>query len=206
MPAPTLATISYAGVPILKGDEAVGVVALYGDRENAFADSDVRLLSTLANAMTRRARERAPLRRDAAPVQGRAAARGRARDHHQRPAGARRRAQHAGDLRRGRRQDPRDLPQRGRRHPDLRPADQPDPLSVRLRGRRSGSRSIPARFGAKGFAAHVLRTRETLVINENVRGGGQEIRQLHDTRHARKRSRRYMCRWSSASRRAGSSA
>jgi GAF domain-containing protein len=44
--------LSYAGVPILKGDEAVGVVALYGDRENAFADSDVRLLSTLANAMT----------------------------------------------------------------------------------------------------------------------------------------------------------
>ena len=52
MPAPALATISYAGVPILKGDEAVGVVALYGDKENAFADSDVRLLSTLANAMT----------------------------------------------------------------------------------------------------------------------------------------------------------
>ena len=36
--------ISYAGVPILKGDEAVGVVALYGDKENAFGDSDVRLL------------------------------------------------------------------------------------------------------------------------------------------------------------------
>ena len=48
----TLATISYAGVPILKGDEAVGVVALYGDRENAFAESDVRLLQTLSNAMT----------------------------------------------------------------------------------------------------------------------------------------------------------
>ncbi len=48
----TLATISYVGVPILKGDEAVGVVALYGDRENAFAESDVRLLQTLSNAMT----------------------------------------------------------------------------------------------------------------------------------------------------------
>src|SRR4029077_19646079 len=43
---------SYVGVPILKGDEAVGVVALYGTKENAFADSDVRLLQTLSNAMT----------------------------------------------------------------------------------------------------------------------------------------------------------
>src|SRR5207244_10686924 len=44
--------LSYAGVPILKGDEAVGVVALYGMNEDAFADSDVRLLQTLSNAMT----------------------------------------------------------------------------------------------------------------------------------------------------------
>ena len=71
----------------------------------------------------RRARERAPLRRDAAPVQGERAARRRARDHQQRAAGARRRAQHAGDLRRRRRQDPRDLPQHGHGHPHLRPAD-----------------------------------------------------------------------------------
>jgi len=50
--AGAVAPVSYAGVPILKGDEAVGVVALYGDRENAFAESDVRLLQTLSNAMT----------------------------------------------------------------------------------------------------------------------------------------------------------
>src|SRR5207248_403158 len=43
---------SYVGVPILKADEAIGVVVLYGEREDAFGDSDVRLLSTLANAMT----------------------------------------------------------------------------------------------------------------------------------------------------------
>ncbi len=43
---------SYVGVPILKGDEVHGVIALYGEKENAFGDSDVRLLQTLANAMT----------------------------------------------------------------------------------------------------------------------------------------------------------
>ena len=39
-------------MPILKGDEALGVIALYGDEENAYSDSDVRLLQTLANAMS----------------------------------------------------------------------------------------------------------------------------------------------------------
>ncbi len=43
---------SYLGVPILKGDEAVGVVALYGEDEDAFGESDMRLLQTLSNAMT----------------------------------------------------------------------------------------------------------------------------------------------------------
>ena len=120
----------------------------------------------------RGARERAPLRRDAAPVQGERAARGRARDHQQRAAGARRRAQHAGDLRRGRRQDPRDLPSGGRGHPHLRPADESDPLSRTLyeNGKR-GSHRVRRRSATTGFAAHVLRTRETLVINENMARG-----------------------------------
>ncbi|HEX9277533.1 MAG TPA: GAF domain-containing protein [Casimicrobiaceae bacterium] len=48
----TTPSASYAGVPILKGEEAHGVIALYSDKENAFSDSDVRLLQTLANAMT----------------------------------------------------------------------------------------------------------------------------------------------------------
>ncbi len=43
---------SYLGVPILKGDEALGVIALYGSEEYAYSDSDVRLLQTLANAMS----------------------------------------------------------------------------------------------------------------------------------------------------------
>jgi GAF domain-containing protein/CheY-like chemotaxis protein/tetratricopeptide (TPR) repeat protein len=43
---------SYLGVPILKGDEAHGVIALYSAKEQGFSDSDVRLLQTLANAMT----------------------------------------------------------------------------------------------------------------------------------------------------------
>jgi GAF domain-containing protein len=43
---------SYLGVPILKGDDAFGVIGLYGERDNAFSESDVRLLQTLANAMS----------------------------------------------------------------------------------------------------------------------------------------------------------
>ncbi|MFI4924115.1 MAG: GAF domain-containing protein, partial [Vicinamibacteria bacterium] len=43
---------AYAGVPILKGDEVLGVVALYAKVEDAYSDSDVHLLSTLANAMS----------------------------------------------------------------------------------------------------------------------------------------------------------
>jgi hypothetical protein len=43
---------SYVGVPILIGDEARGVVALYSREQDAFADSDVRLLTTLATTMS----------------------------------------------------------------------------------------------------------------------------------------------------------
>jgi GAF domain-containing protein/CheY-like chemotaxis protein len=43
---------SYLGVPILKADEPLGVVALYDARTDAFGDSDVHLLSTLANALS----------------------------------------------------------------------------------------------------------------------------------------------------------
>jgi signal transduction histidine kinase/CheY-like chemotaxis protein/2C-methyl-D-erythritol 2,4-cyclodiphosphate synthase len=42
---------SYVGVPILKGDEARGVVALYAVEEDAFDDAAVHLLATLANTM-----------------------------------------------------------------------------------------------------------------------------------------------------------
>ncbi|HEY1328372.1 MAG TPA: GAF domain-containing protein [Casimicrobiaceae bacterium] len=43
---------SYVGVPILKGDEVLGVIALYANHEDAFHDSDVNLLGTLANALS----------------------------------------------------------------------------------------------------------------------------------------------------------
>ncbi|MBS0319991.1 MAG: GAF domain-containing protein, partial [Proteobacteria bacterium] len=42
---------SYLGVPIVRMDEVIGVVALYGDNENAFGDADVKLLTTLSNTM-----------------------------------------------------------------------------------------------------------------------------------------------------------
>jgi len=43
---------SYAGVPILAGEEAVGVIGLGNwDREDAFNESDVQLLTTLASSM-----------------------------------------------------------------------------------------------------------------------------------------------------------
>jgi GAF domain-containing protein len=43
---------SYLGVPIMKGDEALGVVALYHEEEDAFDDAAVHLLTTLANTMS----------------------------------------------------------------------------------------------------------------------------------------------------------
>src|SRR5947209_4513017 len=43
---------SYVGVPILIGEEARGVVAMYSSKQHAFADSDVRLLTTLAATMS----------------------------------------------------------------------------------------------------------------------------------------------------------
>ena len=44
---------SYVGVPLLVGAEVKGVVSLQNvDRENAFSDSDVRLLETLASSMS----------------------------------------------------------------------------------------------------------------------------------------------------------
>ena len=43
---------SYLGVPIMKGDEALGVIALYDDNEDAFDDAAVHLLTTLANTMS----------------------------------------------------------------------------------------------------------------------------------------------------------
>ncbi len=43
---------SYLGVPILKGDVAFGVIALYSAQEEAFTEGEMRLLQTLANSMS----------------------------------------------------------------------------------------------------------------------------------------------------------
>ncbi|HZY45556.1 MAG TPA: GAF domain-containing protein, partial [Anaerolineae bacterium] len=44
---------SYVGVPLISGDEARGVITLSNiDRENAFTDSDLRLLTTLSSSMS----------------------------------------------------------------------------------------------------------------------------------------------------------
>ena len=44
---------SYIGVPLLINNQVRGVISLQNvDRENAFSDSDVRLLTTLANSMS----------------------------------------------------------------------------------------------------------------------------------------------------------
>ncbi|MFA9402598.1 MAG: GAF domain-containing protein [Anaerolineales bacterium] len=46
-------TKSWAGVPMIVGGEVKGVISLqHVDKENAFSDSDVRLLGTLANSMS----------------------------------------------------------------------------------------------------------------------------------------------------------
>ncbi len=44
--------LSYLGVPILAGDQAFGVIALYGAYEDQFNESSVNLLTTLANSMS----------------------------------------------------------------------------------------------------------------------------------------------------------
>ncbi len=43
---------SYLGVPILSGDEALGVIALYGHDENEFGEPSIHLLMTLASSMS----------------------------------------------------------------------------------------------------------------------------------------------------------
>jgi len=51
-PTAPLLTGSYLGAPILKGDDALGVIALYSKDTDAYGDSEVRLLTTLANALS----------------------------------------------------------------------------------------------------------------------------------------------------------
>ena len=156
------------GVPILKGDEAVGVVALYGDRENAFGDSDVRLLQTLSNAMTvalenarlfdetqrlfKAEQQRAAELAIITSVQQALAAELNMQGIYDAVGDKIREIFHHADL--------------GIRIYDPQTNMIHYPY-VYEDGQRIEIDSNPLR--ETGFAAHVLRTRETLVINENMR-------------------------------------
>ncbi len=168
-PLPTRGRV-YLGVPILKGDEACGVIALYGhERENAFGESDVRLLQTLANSMSIALENARLFDETQRLLQGNRAARRRARDHQQRAGGARRRAQHAGiydavgdKIREIFHQADVDIAH-------LRPADKFGPLPIPYyRARQTDRHRVIAARATKASARTCLRTRETLVINENM--------------------------------------
>ena len=65
-------------------------------------------------------------------------------------------------------------------------------MRIETGNRRIAIESTP--LSDAGFAAHVLRTRETLVINENIEEETSKIRQLHDAGHAERRNPRCSCR------------
>ena len=125
-------------VPMVVGDQARGIISMADvEHEHAFSESDVRLLQTLANSMSV-ALENARLFDETQRL---------FKESEQRAAelaiinsvqaGARRRAQHPGHLRRGRRQDPQYLQQGRRRHTHLRPGNGDDALPIHLRKRQA---------------------------------------------------------------------
>ena len=71
-------------------------------------------------------------------------------------------------------------------------------------GQRIADRLQPA--ARTGIAAHVLRTRETLLVNENMSGKSTSNYGSYTIPGTGWRSRPCTCRWSRATRRAGSSA
>ncbi len=104
---------SYASVQIVGSDRVLGRVQLENhEREHAFGDAEIRLLETVASLDGRRARKRAPLRRDAAAAEGNRAACRRDGGDQQHPAGHRRRAQLPGHRRSRRRQAARGAEER----------------------------------------------------------------------------------------------
>jgi GAF domain-containing protein len=173
---------SYLGVPILKGEEAVGVVALYSDRQNAYGDSDVRLLTTLANAMSV-ALENAHLfdetQRLLKETEQRAAELAIINSVQQALAAE---LNMQGHLRCRRRQDPRDLPRGRRGHTHLRAANQRHPLPLRLRGRPADHDPFPATVEERVRAARPAHARDA--GDQREHGGGlAALRQLHAARH-----------------------
>ena len=89
---------SYLGVPIFLGEAVLGVASVQSYKRDAFDDTDVRLLSTLAASMGVALENARSVRRDSAAAQGDGAARRGTGDHQQRSGGAGLQAGHAGDL------------------------------------------------------------------------------------------------------------
>ena len=116
-PAPTW-RCAIARVPIIGGDRVLGRIGLENhDREHAFGEAELRLLTDRGRGDGRGAAERAALRRDPAPAQGDRAAQRRARGDQQHPAGHGRVAGLPGHRRPRRRQAARGAAHRGPGHP-----------------------------------------------------------------------------------------
>ena len=136
------------------------------EREHAFGESEVRLLTTRRRQHGRGARERAPLRRDAAPAQGDRAARRRARGHQQHPGGHGGRARLPGDRRPGRRQAARGASHRRHRHSLARPRRR---ICIHylysVRARRAAARRPMPRARAGRPVRQLVRRAQPLVVN-----------------------------------------
>ena len=128
----------------------------------------MRLLTTLASSLGV-ALENARLfdETQAAPDRDQRARR-RAGDHQQRPAGPRREARHAGDVRPRRRQDPGDLRRPGRRHRDRTTRT---PASSTSRTRSSAAcASRTSRMPISGFRTQVDRDRRAVLVDDDIAG------------------------------------
>ena len=138
-------SLSFVNVQIVASDRVLGRLQLENhEREHAFGEAELRLLETVASSMGVALRERAPLRRDAAPAEGDRAAQRRARSDQQHPAGHGRLAGLPGHHQPRRRQAARGAEERRHRHPLDRSPDARSPFPVRVRARRAPCHPAPS--------------------------------------------------------------
>ena len=175
-------------VPIIGSDRVLGTIALENyERENAFGEAEVRLLRTVAASMgvalenarlfdeTQRlfkeSEQRAAELAIINSVQEALAAELNIQGIYDAVGDKIREIFH----------------HRGLGHPHLRPADRTIHYPYAY---ENGQRLMigSAALSDKGFAAHVLRTRETLVINENMAQAVEKYRQLRAARHQMEKS------------------
>ena len=175
---------SFIYVPILRGDEAQRRHrGRTSSEKHAFSDSDVRLLNTLANAMSvalENARLFDETQRLLKETEQRAAELAIINSVQQALA-AELNMQGIYDAVGDKIREIFNQADVGIRIYD--PADGSDPLPLCVRRRPADHHRVASRYRRQGFAAHVLRTRETLVINENMEQAVAEVRQLHRSRH-----------------------